>query len=157
LNIQQIHALLSERFGGAIGEWTEPEAGDGSIRVRPEVLHEVCRFLRDEPRLGFDYLRLLSAVDWTEHFSTVYHLYSLTQDHEVILRTDLDRADPRVASVADLWPTADWHEREAYDLMGIQFEGHPALTRIFMPDDWEGFPLRKDYTSPEEYHGIPNG
>ena len=157
MNQQEIHARLRERFGEAVGDWAEPEAGDAFIQVAPDALHTVCEYLKNDPEMAFDYLRLVSAVDWTDRFSSVYHLYSYQHDHEAVLRVDLDRAAPRVASVADLWPTADWHEREAYDLMGIVYEGHPALRRIFMPDDWEGHPLRKDYQQPEEYHGIANG
>jgi len=156
LTPHEIHALLAQRFGAAIAPWAQPEAGDPFIVLGAERLHEVCAFLKDEPALGFDFLRLVSAVDWTDRFSSVYHLYSLTHNHEVTLRVDLDRAAPRAQSVADLWPTADWHEREAFDLMGIVYEGHPQLTRILLPDDWAGHPLRKDYEQPEQYHGIPN-
>lgn len=154
MKLSEIHARLSEQFGAAIGDWQEPEAGDGWIQVQPAALHEVCRFLKEDPALRFDYLRLISAVDWTDRFASVYHLYSYANGHGAVLRVDLDRANPRVASVADLWPTADWHEREAYDLMGIVYEGHPEMRRIFLPDDWEGHPLRKDYQQPESYHGI---
>jgi len=68
----------------------------------------------------------------------------------------VERADPRIPSVADLWPAAEWHEREAYDMMGIVYEGHENLRRILLPDDWEGFPLRKDYVPPKSYHGLTN-
>jgi len=157
LTLQEIHARLKERFAPAIGDWRETEAGDPWIQVaQPEAFHEICRFLRDDSALQFDFLRLISAVDWTDRFSSVYHLYSYGLDHEAVVKVDLARENPRVASVADLWPTADWHEREAYDLMGIIYEGHPNLSRMFMPDDWEGHPLRKDYEQPKEYHGIPN-
>jgi NADH:ubiquinone oxidoreductase subunit C len=110
----------------------------------------------DDPEMKFDYLRLISGVDWTDRLSSVYHLYSYTLGHGAVLRVDLDRTAPNVASVAGIWPTADWLERETYDLMGIVYEGHPGLTRIMLPDDWEGHPLRKDYVSPKEYHGIAN-
>jgi NADH-quinone oxidoreductase subunit C len=156
VTLKEIHARLKERFPQAIADWQEPEAGDAFILADPMAFHEVARFLRDDPQMAFDYLRLVSAVDWTDRLSSVYHLYSYTKDHDAVLRVDLDRTDPHVASVADLWPTAEWHEREAYDLMGIVYEGHPGLRRIFMPEDWEGFPLRKDYQQPKEYHGITN-
>ncbi|HOE95472.1 MAG TPA: NADH-quinone oxidoreductase subunit C [Candidatus Sumerlaeota bacterium] len=153
---QEIHARLTERFGDAIGPWTEPERGDPHIAVAPGSLHAVCAFLRDDPELQFDYLQLISGVDWTDRLSSVYHLMSLSRGHGVVLRVDLERGNPRVASVADLWPTADWHEREAWDLLGIVYEGHPGLRRILLPEDWEGHPLRKDYAAPAAYHGVTN-
>jgi NADH-quinone oxidoreductase subunit C len=157
LNIDEIHARLVKRFGDrAIAPRVVPEAGDAFVSVSPEVFHAVCLWLRDEPELAFDYLRLISGVDWTDRFGSVYHLYSYTRGHSLTLHVDLPREAPRVASVADVWPTADWHEREAYDLVGIVYEGHPELTRILLPDDWEGHPLRKDYQMPEEYHGVCN-
>ena len=156
MNAQEIHSRLKARFGDGIGEWTAPEAGDPFIQVQPTYLREVSRFLRDEVDLRFDFLRLISAVDWTDRLSSAYHLYSYEHNHAVTLRVDLLRAAPRVGSVADVWPAADWHEREAYDLMGIVYEGHPALKRILLPDDWAGYPLRKDYKAPEEYNGVTN-
>jgi len=156
MNAQEIHSRLKARFGDGIGEWTAPEAGDPFIQVQSTYLREVCKFLRDETDLRFDYLRLISTVDWTDRLSSVYHLYSYEHHHGVTLRVDLLRAAPRVGSVADVWPAADWHEREAYDMMGIVYEGHPALKRILLPDDWAGYPLRKDYTAPEEYNGVTN-
>jgi NADH-quinone oxidoreductase subunit C len=156
MNVQEIHSRLKARFGDGIGEWTAPEAGDPFIQVQPTYLREVCKFLRDEADLRFDFLRLISAVDWTDRLSSTYHLYSYEHHHGVTLRVDLLRAAPRVGSVADVWPAADWHEREAYDMMGIVYEGHPALKRILLPDDWAGYPLRKDYKAPEEYNGMTN-
>ena len=91
-----------------------------------------------------------------ERLESVYHFLSYQHDHEAVIKIKLDRENPRVASVMDLWPAADWHEREAYDLVGIVYEGHQDLRRILLPDDWEGHPLRKDYKQPEEYHGISN-
>ncbi len=153
---QEVHAKLSEKFGAAIGEWQEPAAGDSSVSVNAEKLADVCRFLRDEPGFKFDYLRLVSGVDRNDCILSVYHLYSYTHNHELVLRVDLDRAAPRVHSVTHLWPSADWHEREAYDMLGIVYEGHPDLHRILLPEDWDGYPLRKDYVPPKEYHGISN-
>lgn len=156
MELSDIHARLTQRFGDAVAPLAAPEAGDPWIGVRAAEFHDICQFLRDEADLAFDYLRLISAVDTTDRFASVYHLYSYTHGHGVTLHVDLPREAPEVASVADLWPTADWHEREAYDLMGVVYAGHPALTRIFLPDDWPGHPLRKDYQSPQEYHGISN-
>ena len=84
----------------------------------------------------------------------MYHLYSIPFHHSLVLKIELDRTNPIVDSVSQLWRTADWHEREAYDFFGIQFHQHPDLRRILLPADWEGFPMRKDYQQQETYHGI---
>ena len=152
----EIHARLKEHFGDAVGDRSTPDAGDSFVPVAAERLHEVCAFLRAEPDMQFDFLRLISSVDWTDRVSSVYHLYSYPHGRGIVLRVDLDRASPRVASVVDLWPAAEWHEREAFDMMGIVYDGHPDLRRILLPDDWEGFPLRKDYVAPKEYNGMTN-
>lgn len=94
---------------------------------------------------GFDYLVFVTAVDWPDRMTLVYRLGHMRWKVQVFVECDIDRADPKAASVADLWPTADWHERETYDLMGVSFEGHPDLRRLILPEDWEGHPLRKDY------------
>jgi len=153
---QEIHAILRERFGEAILEWQAPETGDACIRVTPESLYAVCTVLRDDAEFRFDFLRLITAVDRTDCLSSVYHLYSYEHFHEAVLRADLDRNAPRIASVVGLWPSAEWHEREAFDMMGIVYEGNPNLKRILLPEDWAGFPLRKDYVSPAEYNGLTN-
>jgi NADH-quinone oxidoreductase subunit C len=116
--------------------------------VRREDILQIGRFLKEEPDLAFDYLTLLSAVDLyprEPRFEVVYQLYSMKYRHRLRLKVRLPSEDPVVDSVVPLWPTANWHEREAYDLMGIQFKDHPDLRRILLPDDWEGHPLRKDY------------
>jgi len=156
LELKAIHARLKERFAEAVGEWPEPEAGDGWIEVQPDSLRPVAEFLRQDPALAFDYLRLVTGVDRVDWMEAVYHLHSYAHDHQAILKVKLDRADPAVASLADLWPAADWHERETFDLLGIRFDGHPNLRRILLPEDWQGHPLRKDYKQPDEYHGISN-
>ena len=153
---QEIHARLRERFGNAIRDWQTPETGDACIRVAPKILHEVCAALRDDKDLRFDFLRLISSVDRTECLSSVYHLYSYTHHHEAVLRIDLDRENPHVDSVSDLWAAAEWHERESFDMMGIVYAGHPDLRRILLPEDWAGYPLRKDYVAPKQYHGLTN-
>ncbi len=133
-----------------------------SISVNTLYLVRVCRWLRDSPDYHFDFLSNIAAVDYypEQRFAVVYHLSSIPFQYQLTLRVELsnDRSLdslPEVPSVSSVWRTADWHEREAFDLMGIFFTGHPDLRKILMPDDWEGFPLRKDYQDPEEYHGIP--
>ena len=101
--------------------------------------------LRDHEELRCDYLRNLSGVDQETHLEVAYHLLSLTHKHEYCVKVKTDREQPSIPSVAPVWATADWNEREVYDLLGIDFPGHPNLVRIMMPDDWVGHPLRKDY------------
>jgi NADH-quinone oxidoreductase subunit C len=122
--------------------------GETWVVVSRDKLLEVGRFLKEDPELAFDYLTLLTAVDFLPReprFEVVYHLYSMTLHHRIVLKVRLPGDDPTVDSITSLWPTANWHEREAYDLMGIEFKNHPDLRRMFLPDDWEGHPLRKDY------------
>lgn len=104
--------------------------------------------LRTTSGLDMDYLFCLTGVDWKTHFSVVYHLVSTTHRHTLVIKLKLDRDDPYVDTVSDIWRTAEFHEREAYDLLGIRFVGHPDLRRLFMTDDWKGWPLRKDYEDP---------
>lgn len=125
----------------------EERARIPTVFVEGEELLEVVSFLKEKPELSFDFLRCLSAVDCLSHMEVVYHLFSYTHQHGLVLKVRLDREAPRVPSVTAIWKTADWHEREAYDLFGIIFVGHPNLRRILLVDDFEGFPMRKDYTA----------
>lgn len=172
LSTAEIVNQLKQRFGHSIvGE--NLTAIDPWVEVASEHLIAVCTYLRDEPALRFDYLNCISGVDyvpndrkgatsrWEPHFEVVYHLSSTVHKHRFVLKVLLprwkhDRAGelPEVPSVAGLWRTADWHEREVYDLSGVMFTGHPNLRRILCPEDWVGHPLRKDYEMPLEYHGI---
>ncbi|MEB4795062.1 NADH-quinone oxidoreductase subunit C, partial [Paenibacillus chondroitinus] len=106
---------------------------------------EAALVLRDHEELRCDYLRNLSGVDQETHLEVAYHLLSLTHKREYCVKVKTDRDQPSIPSVAPVWPTANWNEREVYDLLGIDFPGHPNLVRIMMPDDWVGHPLRKDY------------
>ncbi len=164
---------LKQRFGDKI-TGSNLEAIDPWIEVSPAGLREVCLYLRDEPSLRFNYLNCVSGVDyfepdakkaakvtWQPHTEVVYHLWSLPNKVSLVLKVMLPRWKndivgeiPEVPTVSDIWPTADWHEREVYDLSGIRFLGHPNLRRILCPEDWVGYPLRKDYEQPLEYHGI---
>lgn len=123
--------------------------GDGwvEVKVPRERWLEIATTLRDDERLGFDYLSMVSAVDYKEEgFQVVYHLLALMANKKLVVKVDApERDNPSVPSVVSIWPTADFHEREAWDLMGVRFEGHPNLKRILMRDDWVGHPLRKDY------------
>ena len=127
-----------------VAEWDS-----NNVWVRAEAVLEVCRFLKEDPSLGFDYLVSVSAVDYIEHFEMVYHLVSMANNHSTVLKAKCwGREDPTVSSVMSVWQGADLQEREVYDLMGITFTGHPNLKRLML---WEGFPgnpQRKDYLEP---------
>jgi NADH-quinone oxidoreductase subunit C len=121
--------------------------------VQPEELLGTLAALRDDAELSFDALSSLTIVDWPDRvprFWVAYELYSMAHRHRLRVKVGLPAEDPRVASVTPMFPTANWHEREAWDFFGVVFEGHPDLVRILLPDDWEGFPLRKT----EELGGI---
>ena len=119
-----------------------------TLFIRPQSLVRACEFLRDAPGLRFNYLSDVTALDHYPNeprFETVYHVYSIETNQRLRLKVRLSGENPRVPSVVPVWPGANAFEREVYDLFGIHFEGHPDLRRILMPEDWEGYPLRKDY------------
>lgn len=132
---------LRSRFPSAV-----VAANPAGVRVRPESIPPVARFLRDDPDLRFDYLSLLNVVDYLHYFEVVYHLYSIRHNHSVVLRSRIaDRERPSLPSVTPIWRGADLQEREMYDLMGVVFEGHPNLKRLLLWDGFQGHPQRKDY------------
>jgi len=151
---KDVFERIRTRFPRAVTSVSEA-AVDPFAVIRRDDVADVCRLLRDDPELQFNYCSSVSGVDDTKTFWVVYHLYSIPKGHSLVLKADAGRDEPWVPSVAELWPGANWHEREAYDLYGIRFEGHPDLRRILLPEDWPGHPLRKDYEFPEDYQGIP--
>ena len=157
LSTHEVHALLADRFGDAVGPLSEAKI-DPFCVVKRERIVEVCRFLETEPGLELDFLEDLTAIDWPKRnvIEVVYHLLSYTHRHSIVLKVEADRASPIVPTVEGVWKTANWFEREVYDLFGVTFEGHPDLRRIMLPDDWIGHPLRKDYQEAGGYHGLSN-
>ena len=152
---QEISEALKAKFLDAILESRTSGVLEPFVKVAPDRIREVCLFLRDEEKFLFDSLMCLSGVDYTGgKLGVVYNLFSMKWNHKLTLKVELSAAKPQCQSVEGVWKTANWHEREAYDLFGILFEGHPDLRRILLPDDWEGYPLRKDYQLPEYYHGM---
>lgn len=151
---KEIYALLLELFGTKVHEWTEVQAGDSWVSIEKEALPDIALFLRDDYRCKFNFLRLITGIDRGEKLSSVYHLYSYIHHHALTLRVDVPRDDPVLPSVTAVWPAADWLERETYDMTGLIYQGHPELLRILLPLDWQGYPLRKDYRQPAEYHGV---
>lgn len=153
MTTQDIHEKLKGRFGDRVGDLSE--GVDPSCVVQTGAIAEVCEWLRDEPGLDMTSLMCLSATDDGEKLGVVYNLHSMKHNHRITLKVELtDRENPHVPTVATIFGTADWHEREAYDMMGIVYDGHPDLRRILCPDDWEGYPLRKDYQVQEFYRGL---
>jgi NADH-quinone oxidoreductase subunit C len=156
MNAQEIVAALRGRFGEKILDAFE-EDKHPRVHVEAADAREVLQFLRREPSLKMDWLRCLSGVDYVGEgrMAVVYDLWSFEHRHVLAVKVFCSREEARVPSVVDLWAAANWHEREAFDLFGIVFDGHPDLRRILCADDWVGHPLRKDYVFPREYHGIP--
>jgi NADH-quinone oxidoreductase subunit C len=154
MNASEIASLLKDLFGDVILE-SKPEVASPWSVVDPTRILEVCRFMCDDGRLKMDHLELLGGVDFKDRIEVVYVLNSLTYHHRYTLKCRLPRENPAIQTVESVWKVANWHEREAYDMFGIVFEGHSDLRRILCPDDWEGFPLRKDYKYPKSYRDMP--
>lgn len=168
---EEIFTILKNKFGESILELVTAQPVEHFIRVNPIEINSVCSYLRYDEELLFDSLMNLSGVDDANGkktadadgtqiisggtLSVYYHLESTKLRHKLTLKVSTEREKPEVASVESTWRHADWHEREAYDLLGIIFLNHPDLRRILMPYDWEaGYPLRKDYKNPEFYQGM---
>lgn len=165
---------LKKKFGAGITGAKLDAVVDPWIEVAPQSIADVCMFLKTDPDLQFNMLNCISAVDyfevdpkkaaktgWEPHLEVVYHMSSTVKKHSLVIKVMLPRWKndvagelPEVQSVESVWRGADWHEREVYDLSGVWFTGHPDLHRILCPEDWVGYPLRKDYEMPLEYHGI---
>jgi NADH-quinone oxidoreductase subunit C len=141
LSGKEIASRLEEKFPGSI-----EETGKDCLVVKTDSLLAVAGYLKDNDNLAFDYLNYITAVDYYSYFEVVYQFTSLEHNHSVIIRTRChNRDNPVLPSVTGLWQGADFQEREIYDLMGIKFEGHPNLKRIFLWDGFPGHPLRKDF------------
>lgn len=168
---EEILEILKANFDEAINGLMEDTQKDPTIIVDSTKILEIMQFLYDDENLSFDSLMNLSGVDDANGekvkdeaeneiikggtLSVYYHLYSMGIKHKITIRTTVPREKPEIESVENIWKTADWHEREAFDMYGIIFKNHPNLIRILMPYDWEaGYPLRKDYKNPEYYKGM---
>jgi len=137
----EIAQQLTEQFPEAV-----IQSDAITVLVKAESLFQVASFLNSTPDLAFDYLENLSGVDYLDYFEVVYHLISIAHNHSLILKTRCyDRENPQVPSVTSIWQGANFQERETYDLMGISFEGHPDLRRIYLWDGFPGHPQRRDY------------
>jgi len=152
---QEIFDHLKSEFGSDVLEFKADKPVDPFIFVSPEKIDTICYYLRDFEDLQFDCLCLLSGVDYADgNLGVTYHLFSFAKRHKLVLKVIVPKDSPNVKSVSEIWQTANWHEREAYDMIGIKFTGHKDLRRILLDEDWVGHPLRKDYELPEFYRGM---
>jgi NADH-quinone oxidoreductase subunit C len=147
----QIAKMIEEKFPGQV-VGISSFAGQVAVAVQKDGIVDICRYLHDEPSLRMDHLSDLTAVDYSAYpgdtgprFEVVYNLISTVHRHRIRIRARVPEEEPRIETVTSVWKTANWHERETFDLMGIVFDKHPDLRRILLPEDWVGHPLRKEY------------
>ena len=152
MNFEDIAKLILSNFSDSVRSDNDKKV----LFVDPKIWFEVASFIKNDEKLSFDYLMSISSYDKGDSkvFGVAYNLHSIDLKHSLECRIEVSD-EVSIHSVVSLWKAADWHEREAYDLMGIKFENHPNLKRILLPQDWEGHPLRKNYVEPEYYHGMP--
>ncbi len=157
MTVNEIHERLKAEFGDAVGPLSEPKVDPFAV-VKADRIVDVARFLKRTAGLELDHCNDLTALDWPARnvIEVVYHLFSYGHRHGIVLKVEADRANPVVPSVESVWKAANWMERECYDMFGVVFTGHPDLRRVLLPDDWQGWPLRKDYQEQGGYHGISN-
>lgn len=144
MNNEELKQKITEAFPAVTfedGEWL-------NVAVEPQDWPLLSKNLRENPELLFDYLFCLTCVDWKTHLKMVYHFSSTKYSHTIVVKSKLLRSEPEIGSVSHLWRTAEFHEREVYDLFGVKFLNHPDLRRLLMTEEWVGFPLRKDYDDP---------
>lgn len=153
---QEIYANLSAQFGDKIIEFVEEETLNPTVIVKARGVAEICAYLKDTETMQFDSLMNLAGhdTDGESDLSVIYHFHSTVLDHYITLKVFTPRENSTVDSIANIYRTADWHEREVYDLYGVKFDGHPDLKRILLEEDWEGHPLKKDYVPAEFYRGM---
>lgn len=155
MSSQEILNKLTEKFADAIVEAKVEGVLEPYAKVKAETIREISSFMRDDSDLQFDTLMCLSGMDYGKGIlGVVYNLGSIAKKHKFTLKVEIPVDAANVPSVESVWRTADWHEREAFDLFGIVFTEHPDLRRILLPEDWEGHPLQKDYQVQEFYHGM---
>jgi len=160
MSFEQIKLLLIAKFGEDVIVGEETGGLQPALLIDPDRIIDVCRELRDNPKTYFDFLSCLTGVDYgveDGRFGVVYHLASIPYQTQLTLKVskENDRNEdelPSFPSITSIYGAADWHEREAYEMIGMFFEGHPDLRKLLLPDDWEGYPLRKDYTTVDKYY-----
>lgn len=145
--------MTNQEIQNTLEKWSEnlefsEEASEFlNVTVPKEELLEICKKLKESPDLDLDHMFCLTGIDWGKELGVIYHLESIEKKHSLVVKVKTeDRENPVLDSVNEIWRTAEFHEMEVYDFLGIKFTGHPNLKRLFLPPDWTGFPLRKDYT-----------
>ncbi len=142
---EELQQIITNKFPEALaaegGQWL-------NLQVPANLWPEMALWLRDEPSLACNYLFCLTCIDRNPDLEMVYHLRSLQHGHNLVVKSVLNRENPIITSVSNIWRTAEFHEREVYEMFGVAFTNHPDLRKLILPDDWEGFPLRKDYEDP---------
>lgn len=155
MDIDDIHRKLLDHFGAEVILELTPtteEIRDPFITVTAGKVDKVCLFCKVESDLAFDFCQSITGMDTGETLTCVYHLYSYTRRHTLVIKTSMPKSKPVLPSATMVWPAADWYEREVFDMYGVRFEGHPDLRRLLLPDDWEGHPMLKDYEERPFYH-----
>ena len=150
----EIKAVIMDQFPGSVIE--REDLAEKQVELKADQWFDIATFLKEDPNLSFDQLECITGIDLGEEASlqTSYNLHSMEYRHKIEILISHDRKEPKVASIEKIWRIGDWFERETYDMFGSVYEGHRDLRRILCPDDWEGWPLRKDYEGQESYHGI---
>ena len=154
---ESLLSFLEKEVIGCQPTMEQGEAGDKSVVINPQHTHQVCRTLKDHPEWDFHILQLITGCDYLEpdpRIEVSYLLTSLKKNHDLILKVKLPRENPSVDSVSDIWASANFQERECFDMVGVTFDNHPDPRRILCPDDWEGYPLRRDYQVQKSWHGM---
>ena len=149
----QILERVKNQFGDRILEVADRKLDPFAV-VDPKAIVEIGRYMKNDPELQMDCLSNESGVDYKDRIEVVYHFFSYQRRHTAVLKVKLPRDNPSVETLENVWKSANWMEREIFDLLGVNFEGHSDMRRILMPEDWQGYPLRKDFVEPLEYHGI---
>jgi len=151
LSISDIYKILESKFSN-----DAELVNDKFIKVSSSKWHDIALLLKDNANLKFDYLMCISSYDIGDKktYGVAYNFKSTSLNHYLEVRVEITDEDS-ISTVSDIWGAADWHEREAYDMMGVKFKNHPNFKRILLADDWEGYPLRKDYDTPDYYRGMP--
>ena len=151
LDFKKIQQYLNEKFDNEVPGIEDSQA----ILVDGSKWLDIATFLKEDKEMKFDYLMCITSYDKENgSFGVAYNFQSTEYKHYLEVRIEVSN-DESIPSVVNLWNAADWHEREAFDMMGIKFDGHPNLRRILLPDDWDGYPLRKNFKTPDYYNGMP--
>lgn len=151
---QKVSAILEVKFPGVVILPEEPH--NDFIQIRSEQWKDVAQFIKTDPELKFDSCQCITGVDLgiEQNLEVRYNFHSMKLKHKIEIRIAVERKKPSIPSVEQVWRVADWFEREVYDMYGIRFKGHRDLRRMLLPDDWKGWPLRKDYKTPNIYNGM---